>query len=55
LIGVSGAEMNLILEKKGFQFRDEKGVWKPTSSAKEFCLEIGNTYNQIKWKLEVLL
>jgi anti-repressor protein len=55
LIGVSGAEMNLILAQKGFQFRDEKGVWKPTSSGKEFCLEIGNQFNQIKWKLEVLL
>jgi hypothetical protein len=55
LIGVSGAEMNLILEKKGFQFRDEKGVWRPTSSGKDFCLEIGNQFNQVKWKLEVLL
>jgi anti-repressor protein len=55
LIGVSGAEMNLILAQKGFQFRDEKGVWRPTSLGKEFCLEIGNQFNQIKWKLEVLL
>ncbi|EJF06836.1 prophage antirepressor [Thiovulum sp. ES] len=53
LIGVSGAEMNLILMKKSFQFRDENGVWRPTSSGKEFCLEIGNQFNQIKWKLEV--
>jgi anti-repressor protein len=55
MTGQSGAEINLILEKKGFQFRDENGVWKPTSSGKEFCLEIGNTYNQIKWKLETIL
>ncbi|EJF06977.1 hypothetical protein ThvES_00008910 [Thiovulum sp. ES] len=55
LIGVSGAEMKLILEKKGFQFRDENGVWRPTSSGKEFCLEIGNQFNQLKWKLEIFL
>jgi hypothetical protein len=30
MFGVSGAEVNLILEKKGFQFRDENRVWKPT-------------------------
>jgi prophage antirepressor-like protein len=54
MTGQTGVEINLILEKKGFQFRHENGVWKPTSSAKEFCLEIGNTYNQLKWKLEVL-
>jgi prophage antirepressor-like protein len=54
MTGQSGAEINLILEKKGFQFRDENGVWKPTSSGKEFCLEIGNAYNQIKWKLETI-
>jgi prophage antirepressor-like protein len=55
MTGQSGAEINLILEKKGFQFRDENGVWKPTQNGKEFCLEIGNTYNQIKWKLETIL
>jgi hypothetical protein len=46
--------VNLILEKKGFQFQDENGVWKPTSSAKEFCLEIGGKFSQLKWKLEIL-
>jgi anti-repressor protein len=55
MVGVSGAEINLILEKKGFQFRDENGVWRPTENGKEFCLEIGNTYNQLKWKLETIL
>jgi hypothetical protein len=55
MTGQSGAEINLILEKKGFQFRDENGIWKPTSSGKEFCLEIGNAYNQLKWKLETIL
>jgi phage regulator Rha-like protein len=55
MTGMSGAEINLILEKKGFQFRDENGIWRPTSSGKEFCLEIGNAYNQLKWKIETIL
>jgi prophage antirepressor-like protein len=55
MIGMSGAEINLILEKKGFQFRDENGVWKPTSSGKEFCLEIGNKFNQLKWRISAIL
>jgi hypothetical protein len=42
MTGQSGAEINLILEKKGFQFKDENGVWKPTENGKIFCLEIGN-------------
>jgi phage regulator Rha-like protein len=55
ITGQTGAEINLILEKKGFQFRDEKGVWKPTENGKIFCLEIENAYNQLKWKLETVL
>jgi prophage antirepressor-like protein len=55
MIGMSGAEINLILEKKGFQFRDENEVWKPTSSGKEFCLEIGNKFNQLKWRISTIL
>jgi phage regulator Rha-like protein len=55
MIGMSGAEINLILEKKGFQFRDENGIWKPTSSGKEFCLEIGNKFNQLKWRISTIL
>jgi prophage antirepressor-like protein len=55
MIGMSGAEINLILEKKGFQFRDENGVWKPTSSGKNFCLEIGNKFNQLKWRISTIL
>jgi prophage antirepressor-like protein len=53
--GQSGAEINLILEKKGFQFRDENGVWRPTSSGKEFCLEIGNKFHQLKWQIFTIL
>ncbi|EJF06807.1 prophage antirepressor [Thiovulum sp. ES] len=55
MVGMSGAEINLILEKKGFQFRDDNGIWRPTLSGKEFCLEIGNQFNQLKWKLETIL
>jgi frataxin-like iron-binding protein CyaY len=55
MIGMSGAEINLILEKKGFQFKDENGIWKPTSSGKDFCLEIGNKFNQLKWKISTIL
>jgi phage regulator Rha-like protein len=51
LIGVSGAEMNLILEKRGFQIRED-GVWRITESGKGFGLEVGGSFNQIKWKLE---
>jgi prophage antirepressor-like protein len=54
MTGQTGAEINLILEKKGLQFRDENGVWKPTSSGKGFCLEIGNKFDQLKWKLETI-
>jgi phage regulator Rha-like protein len=54
MTGQSGAEINLILEKKGFQFRDENEIWKPTEIGKEFCLEIGNKFNQLKWKLETI-
>jgi hypothetical protein len=55
MIGMSGAEINLILEKKGFQFRDENGVWKPTEKGFDFCLEIGNKFNQLKWKVSTIL
>jgi hypothetical protein len=55
MFGVSGAEVNLILEKKGFQFRDENGIWRPTEKGFDFCLEIGNKFNQLKWKLQIFL
>ncbi|EJF07122.1 prophage antirepressor [Thiovulum sp. ES] len=55
ILGISGAEVNLILEKRGFQFRDENGIWRPTSSGKEFCLEIGNQFNQLKWRISTIL
>jgi prophage antirepressor-like protein len=55
MIGMSGAEINLILEKKGLQKRDENGVWKPTEKGSDFCLEIGNKFNQLKWKISTIL
>jgi hypothetical protein len=55
MIGMSGAEVNLILEKKGFQFRDENGIWKPTEKGFDFCLEIGNKFNQLKWRISTIL
>jgi hypothetical protein len=55
MIGMSGAEINLILEKKGFQFKDENGIWKPTEKGFDFCLEIGNKFNQLKWRISTIL
>jgi prophage antirepressor-like protein len=55
MIGMSGAEINLILEKKGFQFKDENGVWKPTEKGFDLCLEIGNKFNQLKWRISTIL
>jgi prophage antirepressor-like protein len=55
MIGMSGSEINLVLEKKGFQFRDENGVWKPTEKGFDFCLEIGNKFNQLKWRISTIL
>jgi prophage antirepressor-like protein len=54
MLGISGAEINLILEKKGYQFRDENGIWKPTEKGFDFCLEIGNKFNQLKWKISTI-
>jgi len=54
IIGKSPVEINLILEKNGFQFR-ENGVWKTTEKGHEFSISFQNgSYFQIKWKLEVL-
>jgi prophage antirepressor-like protein len=54
LHGLSGRETNLLLEKRGFQEKQD-GIWKLTESGKEFGVEIGGTYHQLKWKLETLL
>ena len=54
MINKSPVEINLILEHKGFQIR-ENGVWKITDSGLEFGIEIVGKYNQIKWKLKSIL
>jgi prophage antirepressor-like protein len=54
LHGISGREANLLLERKGFQEKQD-GIWKLTSSGKEFGMEFGGTYHQLKWKLETPL
>jgi hypothetical protein len=53
LHGISGRETNLLLEKSGFQV-SENGIWKLTESGKEFGMEVGGIYNQIKWKIQAL-
>ncbi len=54
LHGISGRETNLLLEKRGFQEKQEE-VWKLTSSGKEFGMEFGGKFSQLKWKLETPL
>jgi prophage antirepressor-like protein len=52
--GQSGAEINLILEKKGFQEKIE-GVWIATEKGENFCLKLGGKFNQLKWRIETIL
>ncbi len=54
MINKSAVEINLILEYKGFQIR-ENGVWKMTSSGNEFGILIIGKYHQIKWKMKTVL
>jgi hypothetical protein len=42
------------LEKKGFQ-ENEDGVWKITESGKEFGMEIGGKFSQLKWRVDTIL
>jgi hypothetical protein len=53
LHGLSGRETNLLLEKRGFQEKQD-GIWKLTESGKEFGIEFGGKFSQLKWKLETL-
>jgi hypothetical protein len=53
LKGMSGAEMNLELQKKGFQIRENE-KWVLTEKGREFGIEIGGKFSQLKWKLEAL-
>ncbi len=54
MINKSAVEVNLILENKGFQLR-ENGVWQITESGRDFGILIIGKYNQIKWKLKTIL
>ncbi len=54
MINKSPVEVNLMLEHRGFQLR-ENGIWKMTSSGNEFGILIIGKYNQIKWKLKTVL
>jgi len=54
MINKSPVEINLMLEHKGFQVR-ENGVWKMTSSGNEFGISIVGKYHQIKWKIKTVL
>jgi prophage antirepressor-like protein len=53
LKGMSGAEMNLELEKKGFQIRENE-KWILTEKGRKFGIDIGGKFSQLKWKIEVL-
>jgi hypothetical protein len=44
----------LKLEALGFQ-KKQNETWKLTSSRKEFGIEIGGKFSQLKWKLETPL
>ncbi len=53
-INVSAIEMNRILEKNGFQIR-ENNSWKLTEKARDFAIEIPNkSYIQFKWNLKTI-
>ncbi len=54
MINKSAVEVNLMIEHKGYQIRENK-VWKMTSSGRDFGIEIVGKYNQIKWKMKTVL
>ncbi len=54
MISKSAVEINLMIEHKGFQLR-ENGIWKMTSSGEEFGIEINGQFSQIKWKIKTVL
>ena len=54
MINKSPVEVNLILEHKGYQIR-ENGVWKMTSLGLDFGILLVGKYNQIKWKMKSIL
>ncbi len=54
MINKSAVEINLILEHKGFQIR-ENGVWQLTESGRDFGIEINGHFSQIKWNIKTVL
>ncbi len=54
MINKSAVEINLMLEHKGFQIR-ENGVWKLTKSGRDFGIEINGKFSQLKWKIKAVL
>ncbi len=54
MINKSAVEINLMLEHKGFQIR-ENGVWKLTKSGRDFGIEIVGKFSQLKWKMKTII
>ncbi len=54
MINKSAVEVNLMIEKKGLQIRENR-VWKMTSSGEEFGIEIVGKFSQIKWKMKTII
>ncbi len=54
MINKSAVEVNLMIEKKGLQIRENR-VWKMTSSGEEFGIEIVGKFSQIKWKIKSII
>jgi predicted transcriptional regulator len=51
LKGMSGAEMNQFLFRKGFQIRENE-KWILTEKGQSFGIELNGKFSQLKWKLE---
>ncbi len=54
MINKSPVEVNLILEHKGFQIK-ENGIWKLTDLGRDFGIEINGKFVQIKWKIKSIV
>ena len=54
MINKNPVEINLMIANKGFQIK-ENGVWKMTSSGRDFGIEINGQFSQIKWKIKTVL
>jgi len=54
MINKSAVEINLMIAHKGFQIK-ENGVWKLTSSGRDFGIEIIGNNHQIKWKMKTII